>query len=209
MRVTIIGVGHVGSALGRRLSECGHEIVFGVRPGRNVDDLLASCDGEPRAAATPEAVTAGEVAFLAVPADAAVDALAGADLDGRVVVDCNNPLGWDDGPTWKPPAEGSVTARLAAAYPGARWVKGFNTFGAELHRDPDLGGYPVDVQLASDDAEAKGAVAELARSAGFRPVDAGPLRNAAVLENLAVLWIHLAMVGGHGREVGFRLVGRG
>jgi hypothetical protein len=51
-------------------------------------------------------------------------------------------------------------------------------------------------------------VAAIARAAGFEPIDAGPLRNAAVLENLAMLWIHLAMVGGHGRQVGFKLLGR-
>jgi predicted dinucleotide-binding enzyme len=40
---------------------------------------------------------------------------------------------------------------------------------------------------------------------GFRAHDAGPLRNAATLENLAVLWIHLATVGGAGRKFAFRM----
>jgi len=61
------------------------------------------------------------------------------------------------------------------------------------------------VFLASDDAEAKKTVTEIATSAGFNPVDAGPLRNAAVLENVAMLWIHLATVGGHGREFVFTM----
>jgi predicted dinucleotide-binding enzyme len=52
-------------------------------------------------------------------------------------------------------------------------------------------------------------VAELARGAGFRPLDAGPLRNAALLEAMAVLWIQLALVGGHGREVAWKLLDRG
>jgi predicted dinucleotide-binding enzyme len=41
------------------------------------------------------------------------------------------------------------------------------------------------------------------REAGFAPVDAGPLRNAGVLENVAMLWIHLAMAGGQGRDFTF------
>jgi predicted dinucleotide-binding enzyme len=39
-------------------------------------------------------------------------------------------------------------------------------------------------------------------------VDAGSLRNAALLESLAVLWIHLALKGGYGRQVGFKLLKR-
>ena len=101
-----------------------------------------------------------------------------------------------------------MTAQLAAAYPRARWVKGFNTFGAQFHRSPVLADTAIDVHLASDDPEAKSRVAGIAEHAGFAVVDAGPLRNAAVLENLAVLWIHLALVEGHGRFIGFELLER-
>jgi hypothetical protein len=128
------------------------------------------------------------------------------DRAGKVIVDCTNPMRWEDGPVWAPPTEGSNAAAIAAAAPGARVVKGFNIFGADFHANPTLAAGPVDVQLAGD-AEARVEVAAIARAAGFEPVDAGPLRNAAVLENLAMLWIHLAMVGGHGRQVGFQASG--
>ena len=48
----------------------------------------------------------------------------------------------------------------------------------------------------------------IATKAGFTPIDVGPLRNAALLESLAVLWIHLAMKGGQGRHVAFKLLER-
>jgi predicted dinucleotide-binding enzyme len=131
------------------------------------------------------------------------------DISGKVLVDCNNPLKWDDGPVHTPPPEGSLTAALAKAFPMARVLKGFSTFGAEFHLDPKLGSTNIDVQLAGDDAEAKALVSSIASRAGFTPVDAGPLRNAALLESLAILWIHLAMRGGHGREIGFKLLKRG
>jgi len=208
-RTAIIGVGNVGAALGQRLAAHGCEVTFGVRPGRQIDELLTNCGDKARAASTAEAVLDGDVVFLAVPAEAAVEALAGLEIAGKVVVDCNNPLSWDDkGPIWEPPPEGSTTAQLAAAYPDARFVKGFSTFGTEFHLDPDLGGKPIDVQLASDDAAAKETVAAIATAAGFRPIDAGPLRNAAALENLAVLWIQLAMFGPYGRQIGFQLAER-
>jgi 8-hydroxy-5-deazaflavin:NADPH oxidoreductase len=143
------------------------------------------------------------VVFLAVPGSAAVDVARGlADrLAGKVVVDCNNPLVWKEGPVWTPPAEGSLAAAIAKAATGARVVKAFNQFGAEFHQDPR----GAQVFLAADDAEAKARVTEVARAAGFDPVDSGPLRNAAVLENVAMLWIHLATVGGHGRSFTFRM----
>jgi len=98
---------------------------------------------------------------------------------------------------------------VAKALPKARVLKGFNQFGAEFHLDPAIAGTKADVYLAGDDAQAKADVSEIAASAGFEPVDAGPLRNASVLENLAMLWIHLSSVGGKGRTVAFKLLSRG
>ena len=147
--------------------------------------------------------------FIATPTAVAVQVAQEAELGGKIVVDCTNPLTWDDGPVWAPPAAGSVAAAIAEAVPGARVLKGFNTFGAEIHLNPDLGGTPASVLLASDDLEAKRVVAEVARAAGFAPVDSGPLRNAAALENLAVLWIHLALREGHGRSWAFKKMNRG
>ena len=48
-----------------------------------------------------------------------------------------------------------------------------------------------DVLLCGDDAGAKDAAAVLVRAIGMRPVDAGPLRSARVLEQLAVLLLGL------------------
>ncbi len=209
MSIAIIGAGSVGANLGIRLTETGNDVIFGVRGDKDLASVLEQCGGRASQASVADAVTGAEVIFVAVPAEAAVAALAGTELDGKIVVDCNNPLSWTDGPAWAPPPEGSVTAQLATAYPRARLVKGFNTFGAEFHRDPSLGAGTIDVHLAADDAEAKSRVAEIAEQAGFTVIDAGPSRNAAVLENLAVLWIHLAIAEGRGRFIGFKLLERG
>ncbi len=124
-------------------------------------------------------------------------------LEGKIVVDCNNPLVWKEGPVWAPPADGSLAQAIAKVATSARVVKGFNTFGAEFHADPGRAGAPATVFFAGDDAAAKATVSEIAKTAGFAPVDAGPLRNASVLENVAMLWIHLATVGGQGRDFTF------
>ncbi len=206
-RISIIGAGNVGGNLGRTFAKAGFSVCFGVRPGSDTKALLEACGKDASASSPAEAATSGDVVFIAVPGSAAVEVTRSlaAELAGKLVVDCNNPLVWKEGPVWTPPAEGSLSAALAAAAPGARVVKAFNTFGAEFHANPTLSGAPAQVFLAGDDAEAKKVVSEIATKAGFTTVDSGPLRNAAVLENVAMLWIHLANVGGQGRDFSFGL----
>lgn len=207
IRIGIIGSGNVGGNLGATLSQAGFPVLFGVRDPKKTADVLARCAKDATATSVEAAAAGGDVVFLAVPGSAAVEVARSLakELVGKIVVDCNNPLTWQEGPVWNPPAQGSLAAAIAAAAPGARVVKGFNTFGAEHHADPGLTGAAADVFFAGDDAEAKRTLSEMATRAGFHPVDAGPLRNAAVLENVAMLWIHLATVGGHGRDFVLRM----
>lgn len=208
-RIAIIGAGNVGGNLGIRFSKAGIPVRFGTRSGSAVK-ALAECGDNASSSGIEEAIDWADVVFITVPGPVAVDvsrSLSGK-LSGKVVVDCNNPLTWQDGPVWNPPAEGSLSAAMAKAAPGARIVKAFNTFGAEFHKDPNVRGAPTQVFVASDDTDAKKRVAEIANAAGFSAVDAGPLRNAAVLENVAMLWIHLATVGGHGRDFTFLMNNR-
>ena len=51
-------------------------------------------------------------------------------------------------------------------------------------------------------------MAEIAEKAGFTPVDVGGLRQAAPLENVAVVWIQLALIQGKGRGIGFKLLNK-
>ncbi|HWB80060.1 MAG TPA: NAD(P)-binding domain-containing protein [Nannocystaceae bacterium] len=165
--------------------------------------------------ATPaDAARAADAIVLALPANVVVDVARGlGDLRGKIVIDANNPLRMEAGagragPVWNPPPEGSLAQALAAALPGARVIKAWNTFGHEFHADPRTAAGPVTVPIAGDDADAKADVAALAHRAGFAPLDCGPLRNASLLENLATLWVHLAMAGGQGRDVAWQLVRR-
>jgi predicted dinucleotide-binding enzyme len=202
--VAILGAGTVGQALGARLLEVGEEIRFGVRdPAAKASELPGLFAHVP-VVPPAEAVRDVELILLAVPAGAALQMVRSAGPpDGKVLIDCTNPLRWDGGPVWTPPPEGSVAQALAAAFPGVAVVKGFNHFGAEIQRRPKLMSGPADAFFAGD-TDARARAMKLATRMGFRAYDAGPLRNAALLENLAVLWIHLATVGGIGRQFSFR-----
>jgi predicted dinucleotide-binding enzyme len=208
--VTIVGTGAVGTALAKNLVR--HDLDVQLAALDLAKTRAAATALGPRARATELAALSGgiDAVFLAVPADAAPAALDAAKglAAGTIVVDCTNPLRWDNGPVHTPPPEGSMTAHLAQRFPKLRHVKAFNTFGAEFHERPELGGTSADLCLASDDAGAKQDVSELARTLGFTPVDVGPLRNAQHLESLAMLWIHLATVGKRGREFAFKALDR-
>ena len=205
--VAILGTGRVARALGERLLHAGVNVCFGARD----PEAAASALPEPLSripTRTPdEAAADAQIVLLAVPAVAAMDATRSAgSLDGKILLDCTNSLRRDGGgPTWAPPPEGSMAQALAVAFPGARVVKGFNHFSSEIMRNPALSTGPAEAFFAADDADAKAQVMDLAGKMGFRPHDAGALRNASLVENLAVLWINLAMTEGAGRQFAFRL----
>jgi predicted dinucleotide-binding enzyme len=68
--------------------------------------------------------------------------------------------------------------------------------------------YPVKpvMLVAGDDAARKPGVMELVGKLGFEPVDAGPLKNARLLEPFAMVWIDQAMKRGRGRDFAFAAV---
>src|SRR5262245_50652950 len=98
-RIAMIGAGNVGGSLGSTLANAGFPVRFGVRAGADVAALLARSK-DASSSDPADAAAWGEVVFLAVPGSAAVDVAKGLapSLAGKIVVDCNNPLVWKEGP---------------------------------------------------------------------------------------------------------------
>jgi predicted dinucleotide-binding enzyme len=209
MRIALIGIGNVGSALGRRWAEAGHEmIVFGVRDTTKPKNLAEAKAINARLASIADAVAEAEIVVLAVPWKAVPDALAAAgDLSGKVLLDCTNPLAPDLGSLV---VSGSTSGgeQIAQRAPGARVVKIFNTTGSANMVNPRYGETPITMFYAGDDPGAKDLAAQLARDIGFEPVDAGPLSAARLLEPLALLWISLASRHEMGPDFALTLVRR-
>jgi predicted dinucleotide-binding enzyme len=208
--VTIVGAGNVGRALARNLVRHGIDVQLAAADPAKAREAAAAIGDRVRAVEVAGLEGGIDAVFLAVPAEAApavLDAARGL-AAGTIVVDCTNPLRWDQGPVATTPPEGSMTAHLARRFPKLRLVKAFNTFGAEFHDRPELPAGPADLYFAGDDAEARAAIGELARTLGYDPIDVGPLRNAQHLESLAILWIHLATVGQRGRDFAFKMARR-
>ena len=195
MDVAIIGTGNVGSALAQRLVSKGHDIVLTSATPDEAESLAKQVGGR-SVGSNAEAVEAAEVVILAVPFDAIssiVDEV-GSALDGSILVDVTNRFG-----DTEPGAvvDGSSNAeRVASMAPNARVVKAFNTVLASRQADPQVNDVPVDNFVAGSDADAKATVIQLVRSLGMRPIDAGPLTSARILEAMGTLNIYLNMQGG-------------
>jgi hypothetical protein len=198
MKICVLGFGNVGSRLAHLWSEAGHTLSVGLRPSSKHADAARKAGF---AIAEPHiAVQSADVIAFAVPWEAAEEALRGAGpLDGKILIDATNPLNNDL--SVLTPKEGSGAQQIAAWSPRARLVKAFNTIGAA-----NMGNSAFDLYYCSDDKEAAEIVHGLIKETGMRPVNAGPLRNAGYLEQIAGLWIFLAFSGQIKRAFGFNLV---
>jgi 8-hydroxy-5-deazaflavin:NADPH oxidoreductase len=210
MNIAILGGGNVGGALGKGWAAKGHSIFYGVPDPQSekIRALLNSIGKNARAGAVHDAAANAEVLVLATPWPATQDAvLAAGKLNGKIVIDCTNPLQPDlSGLTLgHTTSAGEQVAQWAA---GARVVKAFNTTGAGNMANTHYGDKEVTMCVAGDDASAKTVVMGLAHDLGFEAVDAGPLKNARLLESFAMLWIYLAVKQRLGPNIAFKLLRR-
>ena len=193
MDVTIIGSGNMAQGIGTRLVAGGHAVTVLGTDAAKAQALATSLGGSAQSGTSGTDPLRGDVVVLAVPYAAAADALApyADQLAGKVVVDITNPLNETfDGLVT--PGDGSGAQEIAAALPeGARVVKAFNTTFAGTLTAGEVAGQPLDVFVAGDDEGAKVTVADLARSGGLNPIDAGPLARARELE--AIGFLHIAL----------------
>jgi 8-hydroxy-5-deazaflavin:NADPH oxidoreductase len=188
--IAVIGTGFVGSALGPRLAEAGHEVIYGSRdPSRqDVADLVART-GESAAATTPaEAARRASIVVLALPWNAVEDVVRDlGDLSGKIIIDPTNPRTTAEDGYRDYPFDSSNAERIQRLAPGAIVVKAFNTLAAATMSDPTIATGPVTVPIVGDDADAKRTVAAMARAIGLEAIDVGPLRHARIVEGLHYL----------------------
>jgi 8-hydroxy-5-deazaflavin:NADPH oxidoreductase len=197
MKVTILGTGNMGRAIAARMLAGGHSVTLLDRDAGKAAALALELSAQARQGVTVKGAALGSpltdpvvVSALFYPVAREVVGSYRDQFAGRILVDISNPINqtYDDLAT----APGNSAAEeLAGIAPGARVVKAFNTTFAGLLAQGHVGEEPLDVYIAGDDAEAKGAVTRLIQDGGQRVFDAGPLRRARQLEGLGLLNIVL------------------
>ena len=161
MKIAVIGRGNVGGGLADLWERAGHQVARTGKEGGDVSDA--------------------DAVLVAVPGDAIAEALDNVQgIEGKTVIDATNLLGVD------PPAGFSSNAEFVKSRTNGPTAKSFNiNFAALYDRIGEAGSTPSN--LWCGDEEARQVVEQLNRDAGYEPVYAGPLENAAAQENFLQL----------------------
>jgi 8-hydroxy-5-deazaflavin:NADPH oxidoreductase len=179
MKIGIIGAGHIGGTLARRLTALGHDVSIANSRG---PETLAALARETRArpVTVEEAARAGDVVIVTIPEKSVPRLPAGLFAgvpDDVVVVDTGNYYPQRDGRI-DPIEKGTTESRWVSDQLGRPVIKVFNSIYARslLERGKPKGtpgriGLPV----AGDDRRAKDVVIRLVEELGFDGMDAGSL----------------------------------
>lgn len=191
------GTGPQGRGLAYRLALAGQQVVIGSRSAERAEAAVAeiaataepgSLPGSLTGADNAETARRADVVIVAVPWDGHADLLTSlrAELSGKIVVDCVNPLGFDkQGAFALLPEEGSAAQQAAALLPDSRVTAAFHHLSAVLLQDPSVAEIDIDVLVLGDERAATDTVQALAnRIPGMRGVFGGRLRNAHQVESL-------------------------
>jgi hypothetical protein len=200
MNLAILGAGRVGGTLGRSLAAAGHGVHYALRdPEVSPPESLLHPGAT--VGSVSDVVARSQAVVLATPWDATENALRGVDFGGRPLFDVTNPIG--PGLTLTHGHTDSGGEQVQRWAPSARVVKVFNTTGRENMANPHFPTGSALMLACSDHDEARELAVQIARDLGFDAHPFGALAQARLLEPLAMVWIRMALVHGHGR--GFAL----
>jgi 8-hydroxy-5-deazaflavin:NADPH oxidoreductase len=188
MTTAIIGIGNIGGAVARHLVAGGESVVLAATDQSHVEALAGQLGPLARAASVADAIAGGDAVVFAVWLDTMRELIPqhARLLEGKVVVDPSNPIGFDEsGQPFRTLPEGQSAGSVVAALlpAGAHYVKAFGTLGADAlaagaHRQPRR----AVLFYATDDDTAAATIERLVRAAGFDPLKAGGVADAGRIE---------------------------
>jgi 8-hydroxy-5-deazaflavin:NADPH oxidoreductase len=187
MATAIIGVGNIGGAVARHLTNGGEPVVLAAHDESKAKALADELGPRARAASVEDAIAAGDAVVFALWLDALEDVLERnvQRLDGKVVIDPSNPIGFDaSGQPMRTIPEGQSQASIVASLlpAGAHYLKAFGTLAAPSFASSSNRNPRAVLFYATDDDEAAATAERLIRAAGFDPLKAGGLADAGRIE---------------------------
>ncbi|MFX1567638.1 MAG: NADPH-dependent F420 reductase [Promethearchaeota archaeon] len=208
MKIGIIGTGRLGSSLGKIWAEKGHKIMFGSQDPEKAKKLANSIGNSANGGTYREAADFSDIVVLAVPWSGAKESIkAAGELKGKIIIDSTTTAapslgGLSTEPT---PSAAEKVAKWAA---GAKVIKAVHTIGVESLHKLTFGTQQASLFICGDDLDAKSKTKQLGIDLGFDVIDVGPIKNARLIEPLAMLWIELAYNQGMGTDIAFKLLTR-
>ena len=188
MTTAIIRIGKIGGTVARHLVAGGESVALAAMDQSHVEALAGELGPLARAASVEDAIADGDAVVFAVWLDTMRELIPqhARLLEGKVVVDPSNPIGFDEsGQLFRTLPEGQSAGSVVAALlpAGAHYVKAFGTLGAGAlaagaRREPRR----AVLFYATDDDTAAATIERLVRNAGFDPLKAGGVADAGRIE---------------------------
>jgi NADPH-dependent F420 reductase len=182
------GTGDQGRGLAYRWAVAGIGVTIGSRDAERARDVAAEIGFGVRGLDNGAAASTSDLVVVAVPWDAHAALLAplARELAGKIVVDCVNPIAFDERGAYPlVVADGSAAEQAARLLPDARVVAAFHHVSAVLLNDRSVDDVDSDVLVLGEDRAATDVVIALANLVpGMRGIYAGRLRNAHQVEAL-------------------------
>ena len=202
MKIAVLGTGMVGSALGTKLVQKGHEVTMGSRTANNeAARKWASSLGErARTATFQDAAAFGELVISCTGGMHSMEAFesVGAEpLRGKILIDVSNPLqqGKDGSIILGFCNTDSLGERIQKAFPETRVVKALNTVNCEIMIEPSRVPGDHNLFVCGNDAAAKKDVTKyLNEWFGWKMdniIDVGDITAARGTEMMMPLWMRL------------------
>lgn len=183
MKIGIIGAGHIGGTLARRLRELGHEVnVSNSRAPETLADLAAETGAT--AVWAKDAAADADLVIVSIPQKNVPDLAAGivdARKSGAPVIETNNYYPQQRDGEIAAIEDGQVESAWVAEQIGAPVYKVFNgIFWKHLLERGTPAGTPnrIALPIAGEDGSGRELVHGVVDQLGFEPVDAGPLSES-------------------------------
>jgi predicted dinucleotide-binding enzyme len=194
MKVGILGSGDVAKILAAGFIAHAHGVMVGTRTPAKLADW-AKRNPEAQLGTFAQAAQFGELLVLAVKGSAAREALHGANatnLADKPVIDATNPIA-DAQPIngvlrFFTNLDESSMERLQREFGAVRFVKAFNSVGAERMVNPQFKGGKPTMFICGNDDKAKGTVSGILDQFGWETADMGKAEAARAIEPLCMLW---------------------
>ena len=135
------GTGEQGRGLARRFALAGNPVIIGSRSHDRAHGVAREIGRQRPRPGQPRLRREADLVIAAVPWEGHGELLSGlaAELAGKIVVDCVNPLGFDKRGAYPlPVAEGSAAEQAEALLPESRVVAAFHHVSAVLLLDPEV-----------------------------------------------------------------------
>jgi predicted dinucleotide-binding enzyme len=202
MRIGILGTGIVGSTIGTKLVQLGHQVKMGSRTADNpkVSEWVKASGANASQGTFADSASHGEIILSCTAGVASLQALKLAgetNLKGKILADISNPLDFSKGrpPTLSVCNTDSLGEQIQRAFPNVKVVKTLNTVGCNVMVNPSLLSGDHDMFICGNDSGAKAKVSGILKDwFGWKSVvDLGDISGARAMEMYFPIWFRLMM----------------